>query len=218
MKKILLAFLIFFAATYAKVFAQCGDIVLTNVSLVDTANWQGNATLFFSLTNISTDTVFVDSVKVKVLVLNHGVLPDQVNTTNLSFNPGQSYQFSNTLNLLPVAFQVGDNVVVIWPIINTSPCDSAIEIIYLKNNVGINDPELNSKLFITSLTNNEFQIHNLTQSAISFSRIFDLNGKMIEEYAGEKKEFHLNGFSTGIYLLEVKLADGKRGVFKLFVQ
>ncbi len=218
MKKISLAILFFFASNSSIVFAQCGDIFLTNVSLIDTANWQGTATLFFSLTNISTTTVIVDSIKVKGVVLNHGNIPDQVNTTNLSFNPGQSYQFSNTLNLAPTAFQIGDNVVVIWPIINQSNCDSTIEIIYLKNNVGINNPELNSKLFISYLNYNEFQIHNSTSSKITQSRIFDLNGRLIEEYAPNQNKIQLANYSKGIYLLEINLSDNRKGIFKIAIQ
>ena len=218
MKKVLVAALILIISNSENLFAQCGDIVLTNVSLQDTGYMQSTVLLNFSLTNISQDTVTVDSLKVKGFVIGHGAIADQVNTASITFLPGQSFPFSNQLDLIPVAFQTGDNVVVIWPIINQSDCDSAIEIIYVKDNVGINDPELNSKLFIGSLYNNQFQIHNLTQTPIFQSTVFDLNGKLLTRFSGEKSQIQLNNISSGIYLLEIILADGRKGIFKVLVQ
>ncbi len=218
MKKVLFAFVIFVSFNTVNVFAQCGNIVLTNVSLQDTGYYQSFELLNFSLTNISSDTVTVDTLLVKGFVLNHSAIPDQVNTTNMVFLPGQSFPFSNVLNLVPTAFQTGDNVVVIWPIINQSNCDSAIEIIFVKDNVGINDPGLNSELYTSISGRNQLTIHNLTGSGIAQSLVHDLSGRIVKQYSENDAILNLSNLSAGLYILEVKLANKQKAIFKIAVQ
>ena len=83
---------------------------------------------------------------------------------------------------------------------------------------GIDNLELNSKLSIASVLKNQWLIMNKTQTAIAESNIYDLSGKRIETISGNNNQVDLENISSGIYLLEIKLADGRKASFKILVQ
>ncbi len=217
MKKILLASLILMFANTEKMFAQSSDIILTNVSLVDTANLNSTVLFPFTIQNISLTDTITAQIQVRAREINYGNdLPDQLMSTPMTFLPGEPFSFpGNQLSLDQVLFTVGDNVVVIWPVVNGIPGDSILNPIKINAADGVSDPELKTQLLIGKISTNHFQIINHTKIAISESAVFDLSGRMIEKYIGDKKQFQLNNISTGIYLLEIQMSDGKKAVFKI---
>ena len=61
-------------------------------------------------------------------------------------------------------------------------------------------------------------IFNQTQTTIAETNIYDLNGRRIENIVGDINQVQLENISSGIYLLEIKLMDGRKGIFKILVQ
>ncbi|MEI7801938.1 MAG: T9SS type A sorting domain-containing protein [Bacteroidota bacterium] len=219
MKKVLLALFVLSLSTL--VFAQT-DISITNVNLIDTAYLNSNQQLSLSFTN-NAAVDFTGSIEAKATVQGHPI-PDLITASSLPIAASASTQFTG-LSLLIAAsnyFTLGDNVVVIWPIAMT-PTDTTIgDTVQQKVHVlfpnGIDNLELNSKLSIASVLKNQWLIMNKTQTAISESNIYDLNGKRIETISGNNNQVDLENISSGIYLLEIKLADGRKASFKILVQ
>lgn len=217
MKKILFASLILMFANTEKMFAQSSDIILTNVSLVDTANLNSTVLFPFTIQNISLTDTITAQIQVRAREINYGNdLPDQLVSTPMTFLPGEPFSFpGNQLSLDQVLFTVGDNVVVIWPVVNGIPGDSILNPIKINAADGVSDIELKTQLLLAKISTNHYQIINRTNSTFSELVLFDLSGRKIEIYNNEEKQIQLNSISKGIYLLKIKLSDGRNGVFKI---
>ena len=218
MKKILLAVFVLSLIASSRLSAQ--GIVLANIPFVDTTNMNTIIPINDSLYN--TDLVNPDTVnqlEVKITV-NGFPVTDLVTVTGpIIFAPGQTIIIGgNSINVTNVAFVYGDNVVVIWPVADGVNGPFVIDTVHVLLPNGIQESSLDNIVSIFSLSKNQFQIHNLTSTSIAESNIYDLSGKLMMKNEGDKKDLLLNDFSSGIYMLEVKLADGKRAMFKLLVQ
>lgn len=219
MKKVLLATFVLSFFSLNNLFAQ--GIAVINVSVADTTDMNTVLPVTYTLKNTDLiNSITVDSLEVKVTA--NGTAINNLLTLSgpFPFTPGGTYTISSGANIdvTPTAFFLGDNVVVIWPVADGITGISNTDTIFVREPNFISSPDLSSKLFITSTTVNQFQIVNHTQSEIYQLNIFDLNGRLIEQYSGDKKQFKLDNISSGIYLLEIKLSDGKKAIFKIAVQ
>ncbi|GDX51711.1 hypothetical protein LBMAG27_07580 [Bacteroidota bacterium] len=219
MKKVLLVLFVLSLST--SVFAQT-DISITNVNLVDTAYLNDNPQLSLSFTN-NAAVDFTGSIEAKATVQGHPI-PDLITASSLPIAAGVSTQFTGMSLLIAASnyFTLGDNVVVIWPVamttIDTTVGDTVHQNVHVLFPNGINDPSLTGKVLIFSVAKNQFHIINQTQSVIAESNIYDLSGRRIENLIGDNNQVQLENISSGIYLLEVKLSDGRKANFKILVQ
>ncbi len=219
MKKVLLA--IFALSLSSSVFAQT-NISITNVTLIDTAYLNQTIPMSISFTN-NAATDFTGTLAAKATVQGTPI-NDLITGSSFTIAASATTQFTGLQFLISVSnsFTLGDNVVVIWPVamsaVDTLIGDTVQEHVHVLFPNGVNDLKLNSELFVGSVSKNQIVIFNQTQIAIAESNIYDLNGKRIENLSGDRNQIQLENISSGIYLLEIKLNDGRKGTFKIIVQ
>ena len=219
MKKVLLA--IFALSLTTSVFAQT-NISITNVTLADTAYLNQTIPMSISFTNNAASD-FTGTIAAKATVQGTPI-NDLITGSSFTIAAGATTQFTGLQLLISVSnsFTLGDNVVVIWPVamssLDTLIGDTIHQNVHVPFPNGVDNLDLNSKLSIGVILKNQWLIMNQTQTAISESNIYDLNGKRIENLLGDRNQIQLENISTGIYILEIKLTNGRKGMFKILVQ
>ena len=219
MKKVLLALFVLSLSTSG--FAQT-DISISNVTLADTVSL--NQTLLYSISFINNATTdFTGSIAAKATVQGTPI-NDLITGSSFTIAAGDTTQFTGLQMLFSVSnsFNLGDNVVVIWPVAisatDTLVGDTVHQNVHVLFPNGIDDFRSNLNLSIGVILKNQWMIFNQTQTTIAETNIYDLNGRRIENIVGDINQVQLENVSSGIYLLEIKLMDGKKGIFKILVQ
>ena len=219
MKKVLLVLFAFSLST--SVFAQT-NISISNVTLADTVSL--NQTLLYSISftnNATTD--FTGSIAAKATVQGTPI-NDLITGSSFTIAAGDTTQFTGLQMLFSVSnsFNLGDNVVVIWPVAmsatDTLVGDTVHQNVHVLFPNGIDDFRSNLNLSIGVILKNQWMIFNQTQTTIAETNIYDLNGRRIENIVGDINQVQLENISSGIYFFKVIQDGAIIGVGKISFQ
>ncbi|HAP00972.1 MAG TPA: hypothetical protein DCQ93_03505 [Bacteroidetes bacterium] len=218
MKKILLAVCLISLISLQKSSAQTINIV--GAFLVEDTTFLYSSTyLTYGIKNTGLND-FTGNVQVKVEA-NGDSIPGGVIINNIFIPADSTYMFTgNPVDYFPVTFQTGDNVVVIWPIVNgVTGASDTLPTVYLWDPNSVTDATLEDKVLLASTSiQNQFRIINKSNYDILSSYVYDLSGRMVCSFSKDKKEINLGNISSGLYTLEIKLSEGRKSVFKVMVQ
>ena len=160
MKKILLAVCLISLISLQKSSAQTINIV--GAFLVEDTTFLYSSTyLTYGIKNTGLND-FTGNVQVKVEA-NGDSIPGGVIINNIFIPADSTYMFTgNQVDYFPVTFQTGDNVVVIWPIVNgVTGASDTLPTVYLWDPNSVTDATLEDKLLLASTSiQNQFRIIN----------------------------------------------------------
>ena len=193
------------------------------VEMPDTVDMNQVYNISFELENKGTQTI-TSSINVFLATYDEveGLNPEHwiVGFSNIELEPGEIFTPPNSDDIYDQAtanynYGPGDNIVVIWPVIDIAETQTS-ESIY--NELYVNDP--NSILSFDDL---EFEIitsNNIidiqTAEKVSKVMMFDLNGRIVFNENGLK--IATESISRGMYILQVKFADGYSQSRKVIVE
>ncbi len=149
--------------------------------------------------------------------INYGeveIIPDTM-TYNIAPISGSPFKVKIPISL--PEFQVGPNVVIIWPISNRTFEDSATKIVNIVYPLGYKELK-NAIGFSAALTENGLDIFGNDAEKIRFKRvrIYNIIGNLIAESSLEKiNEVQFENKPNQIYLCEFLYNSDKRKVMKL---
>lgn len=141
-----------------------------------------------------------------------------------NFEVGQTTQitFKDTLfSLSTNRYKGGDNIIVIWPHTDNPSAQSPDTTefgIFVDNLVAASDPiELQSRIVVwPNPTAGMLNIDYLeNRNKIEHVRIVGIDGKILKDYTTAARTIDLDGFSRGIYLLQVEFKDGLRATYRI---
>lgn len=189
--------------------------------------------------SISTVAQYNDSDSINVFVKNKGnsafsgtvtvfLAVDTSNGLNIlttdtfsvsGFNPGDSTSVSFTYTYTPANFRLGTNIVVIWPqAAGAVTLDSAQATVTIN---GYNSViEIDNKGNIQVFPNPSVEMLNIQPDAATINQIkqiqlYDLNGKLIEEYPASANQINMSKYPAATYLLTIRLLDNTVKNYKL---
>ena len=186
-----------------------------------TTHFGDSLTLFDSIRNTNTLNSFHGTV----------TLGAKVNNTPLTYPEVDSVLLSNTTldssgSLMPCAihlffhnplYQVGPNVVVIWPIYNgghAGPNDS-IRITIMIIPLGIAESPL-SKIYLYQGGDLLHLAFGDAQNLVQRVRIYDILGKTVyNDNPDNAKNIPTNGWQQGIYICEITSTNGERKTLRV---
>ena len=174
---------------------------------------------FPSLPDTIYEGVAYDSIG--IVVINEGTVPYQgsisvamladssIFPVYLSFNPsgvfllpGDSIIYIiNNYFFDPATFREGDNIVVVWPVANSSVSDTLETDAYYVHITGLNDLHSPAELDIwPNPASNEVNIFTAPEVHLEQVRIYSIDGRIVGDYYLKSgRTFNVNQLSPGIY-------------------
>lgn len=177
---------------------------------------------FFVFVSNQGSNIVSDTIGLEVLVQDStgtGLQFLESSTMITVLAPGDSTQFGLNLYYDPLKLHYDINVIVIWPIqfdpADRSP-DSLKYFVYVIPPDGFIDMAAIIGLFPNPATDHCF-IYNAGKINIEEVRIYDRSGRLIRTEEA-KGRLDLSSFSPGLFLLELRFADGSRKTLRLIKQ
>ncbi|MBF90903.1 MAG: hypothetical protein CMP75_03975 [Flavobacteriales bacterium] len=193
------------------------------IEMPDTVNMNQVYNIDFELENKGTQTI-TSSINVFLATYDEveGLNPEHwiVGFSNIDLEPGEIFIPPNPDDIYDQATAIynygpGDNIVVIWPVIDIAETQTS-ESIY--NDLYVNDPnsivsfdDLDFEIITRDNLINVQTIENVLQVVM-----FDLNGRIVFNENG--LNIATKSISSGIYILQVNFADGYSQSRKVMVE
>ena len=193
------------------------------VSIPDTVDMNDQYFIDFVLENKGTEPI-TNTINIYLATYDevNGLNPQHWigGFSNINLAPGETFTPPKPQEVYDDVFPSnyygpGDNIVVIWPMIEIDESQNS-ENFY--NDLYVNDPnnieEIEYIRFETIVTEDLISIH--TQELISKLVVFDLQGKVV--YNGVDKEITTTNFAKGMYVVQLNFKDGLSQSRKVLVK
>ncbi len=130
----------------------------------------------------------------------------------VSMMPGDTITDSLTIGYNPGPFKIGTNIVVIWPsAANAVTLDSIFSNVTLTAYTSVLKIDPNKKLTVYPNPTAEFlklvTEANAGENYIKRIRMFDISGKIVDEYDNNTTLIRMDKYSAGTYMLVVEYTD-----------
>ena len=203
-------------------FAQKNGLGIINAQLQDTTVAIGDSMIITgSLFNYDTANAFFGNVNFKINLnerdINYGEVEIIQDTMTYYIPENSGVSFTVKIPIVLPEFQVGPNVVIIWPISNRTFEDSATKIVNIIYPLGFKELN-NSNDFTGVLTEKGVEVLGNKDEKIMFKRvrIYNIIGNLVAESSLEKINIvQFENKPNQIYLCEFLYDTNKRKVLKL---
>jgi hypothetical protein len=170
--------------------------------------------------------VFTDSVKFGLKIngiqnVNQNIFPNPIQGQQLNIAPGDSFPVSLIVVITPAYFQVGPDILVVWPIVaGGSPSrDTLVKTIQVIIPTDINEPTGENNIKSYWFNNRLFINTDNPSVVLEKATIYNLSGQKIEEQPlGQSNSIPFNTEPAGIYIAEVFYNGNLRKVLKFVKQ
>lgn len=170
----------------------------------DTVYEQNSYTFTIDVANNTNSMVQGLDIKVRV---------DNMIDTLIS-SPATTMQSNDTTSIIVAGynftqplFKVGNNIVVVWPVVNgaTLPVDSFITIVHFVPLTSLNNPESEApgiRLHPVP-AHSILKLETQDNKMVEYVRIFDVKGRLVvEENYPANSKLDVSGLPSGLYILE----------------
>jgi hypothetical protein len=91
---------------------------------------------------------------------------------------------------------------------------SAVDSVIVSNRTGISGPDAEKIKVYTS--RQELFVQNSSKNSFGDIRIYDVTGALLtEQRISQYAEIPMSSYAAGVYIVELTLADGSRGIYKV---
>ncbi len=170
-------------------------------------------TYTFELEVINNSNIFINNSVSFDMEVDSGTVTFLTNPQT-TLPPGDTIYLTVTpFNFQPPLFKAGNNIVVVWPVVNgiAVPVDSFVTNVFFIPLNSVGGGELTDNLFNLhpNPVNDQLQLYVRDPELVEYVRIYAFTGQMVSNIAFQKSGFiNVSHLSRGIYILEVNL-NGK---------
>lgn len=197
----------------------------TTVFSKDTLPYGDTLHISTFIKNYDTNT-FTDSVKFGLKIngiqnVNQNIFPNPIQGQQLNIAAGDSFPVSLIVVITPAYFQVGPDILVVWPIVaGGSPSrDTLVKPIQVVIPTDINEPTGENNIKSYWLNNRLFINTDNPSVILEKVNIYNLGGQKIEEEPlGQSNSVPFNTQPVGVYIAEVYYNGNLRKVLKFVKQ
>lgn len=167
----------------------------------------------FQLEVINNSNIFINNSVSFDMKVDSGTVTFLTNPQT-TIPPGDTTYLTVTpFNFQPPLFKAGNNIVVVWPVVNgmTVPIDSFFTNVFFVPLNSVGDGELDDKMFVLhpNPVNDQLQLDVSDPSLVEYVRIYASTGQQVVHLSFLKSGFiDVSFLSRGIYFIEVNL-NGK---------